>query len=145
MKRLFLFILPLLLLFSSCAAPQKKLLRIEDTDWQLRLVQSNTDGSILARGEGQVEESDAPKIKAIFRASKGRFSLVDESGIYSAEGTYHLTKGQGDSALYELTLEGETVPAGLSYTKYSDGSREKTLVIRKKDCSLYFTAPTADS
>ena len=137
-SKLFLLLLPLLLLVSGCAVRES--LQIEGEDWQLKLIQSNADGSILARGPGREAYADVPEAEVSCRAEKGKIIIKDAADVFSAEGMYYLQQKQQDSAIYRLRLDGEESLAGLSFTSYADGSREKTLVIRREAYSIYFTA-----
>ena len=144
MKR-FLAIIPLLLaliFFSSCST---ELIYIEDCEWKMRTVMSNSGGSlqngndfVIVVGEPDEVYPDAKIIELTLTAQNGELILTDATNGKTYNGTYNVSRKTIKSIDYEITIDGIQGYATISKTKYYDGSETPTLPINFGNYALYF-------
>lgn len=81
-------------------------------------------------------------------AQDGALSVMGADGNAQQSGTYSLAQRDTNSALYDLSLDGESGTAVVSITKYADESDEQeseyTLILSLPDQTVYFRAGLDD-
>lgn len=81
-------------------------------------------------------------------AQDGSLSVMSADGNAQQSGTYSLAQRDTNSALYDLSLDGESGTAVVSITKYADESDEQgseyTLILSLPDQTVYFRADLDD-
>ena len=128
-------LLPLLLivLLVGCGKEDDSL-RIEGHDW-------TSAQAIDSAGQ----PLDLPTLTCT--AQDGALSVMGADGN-TQSGTYSLAQRDTNSALYDLSLDGESGTAVVSITKYADESDEQeseyTLILSLPDQTVYFRADLDD-
>ena len=138
-------ILPILfavgmILLAGCGSNRVSAYRIEEKDWEIALVQSAADGTVLAVGESWQEGfPEATQITLACTAKDGKLTLTAPQ--QSWEGSYaRLDSGGAAAGIYTVTVGEQSGPAAVSVTTRQDGSEEPTLVMQLGGYSLYFIA-----
>ena len=138
-------ILPILfavgmILLAGCGSNRVSAYRIEEKDWEIALVQSAADGTVLAVGESWQEGfPEATQITLACTAKDGKLTLTAPQ--QSWEGSYARQDSSGvEAGIYTITVGEQSGPAAVSVTTRQDGSDEPTLVIQLDGYSLYFIA-----
>ena len=128
-------LLPLLLIFllAGCGKTNDGL-TIEGHDWTSTQAIDSTGQPI-----------DLPALSCT--AQDGALSVMGADGN-TQSGTYSLAQRDTNSALYDLSLDGESGTAVVSITKYADESDEQeseyTLILSLPDQTVYFRADLDD-
>ena len=128
-------LLPMLLIFLlvGCGKTNDGL-TIEGHDWTSTQAIDSTGDSI-----------DLPALTCA--AQDGSLSVMSADGN-TQSGTYSLAQRDTNSALYDLSLGGESGTAVVSITKYADESDEQeseyTLILSLPDQAVYFRAGLDD-
>ena len=138
-------ILPILfavgmILLAGCGSNRVSAYRIEEKDWEIALVQSAADGTVLAVGESRQEGYPGARLITLAcTAKEGKLTLTDPQ--QSREGSYARQDSGGVAAgIYTVTVGEQSGPAAVSVTTRQDGSEEPTLVMQLGGYSLYFIA-----
>lgn len=138
-------ILPILfavgmILLAGCGSNRVSAYRIEEKDWEIALVQSAADGTVLAVGESWQEGfPEATQITLACTAKDGKLTLTAPQ--QSWEGSYARQDSSGvEAGIYTVTVGEQSGPAAVSVTTRQDGSEEPTLVMQLDGYSLYFIA-----
>ena len=138
-------ILPILfavgmILLAGCGSNRVSAYRIEEKDWEIALVQSAVDGTVLAVGESWQEGYPGARVITLAcTAKEGKLTLTDPQ--QSREGSYARQDSSGvEAGIYTVTVGEQSGPAAVSVTTRQDGSDEPTLVIQLGGYSLYFIA-----
>ena len=145
MKKIITIILSAILLVClvSCG---KTDVAIEDYQWELTLIQSSIDGSIVGCGSEHYEmHKEIEGIKVVdltLTAENGSFIITDITNNTSYEGTYTVNNSKKKSMIYDIVVGEETGYATSAYTEYKDGTgttqRTPTLIVSIGDYSLNF-------
>lgn len=147
MKKAFSLILVtvLLICFGGCSS---EAIKIEGYEWNLTLIQSNEDGSIIGCGSAYYEEhKDIENIIAVdlvCSAENGNFTITDKTNNASYNGNYKTDNSSGNSTIYSITTATNNGTAVSSLTKSNDGSNKAentpTLIITIGNYVLNFQA-----
>ena len=129
-----------MILLAGCGSNSVSAYRIEEKDWEIALVQSAADGTVLAVGEGWQEGfPEATQITLACTAKEGKLTLTDPQ--QSREGSYARQDSSGvEAGIYTVTVGEQSGPAAVSVTTRQDGSEEPTLVMQLGGYPLYFIA-----
>ena len=138
-------ILPILfavgmILLAGCGSNRVSAYRVEEKDWEIALVQSAADGTVLSVGESWQEGfPEATQITLACTAKDGKLTLTAPQ--QSWEGSYARQDSSGvEAGIYTITVGEQSGPAAVSVTTRQDGSEEPTLVMQLDGYSLYFIA-----
>ena len=138
-------ILPILfavgmILLAGCGSNRVSAYRVEEKDWEIALVQSAADGTVLSVGESWQEGfPEATQITLACTAKDGKLTLTAPQ--QSWEGSYARPDSSGvEAGIYTITVGELSGPAAVSVTTRQDGSEEPTLVMQLGGYSLYFIA-----
>lgn len=125
-------LLPMLLIFLlvGCGKTNDGL-TIEGHDWTSTQAIDSTGDPI-----------DLPALTCA--AQDGSLSVMSADGNAQQSGTYSLAQRDANSALYDLSLDGESGTAVVSITEYTDAAGEKrseyTLILSLLERAIYFRA-----
>lgn len=143
------FILSVILVFAlvltGCGSDGVK---IEGHQWELTLIQSGEDGSIVACGSEHYEMHKEIEgiivVDLTFSVENGKFTIQDKTNNKAYEGTYKLSSTSPDGAIYELTTANNSGMAVTANTEYTDHNGTKTytptLIATLGDYSMNFQA-----
>ena len=124
----------LIALLVGCGIKTDDGLHIENHDW-------TSTQAIDSAGQ----PIDLPALSCT--AQDGALSVMGADGN-TQSGTYSLAQRDTNSALYDLSLDGESGTAVVSITKYADESDEQeseyTLILSLPDQTVYFRADLDD-
>lgn len=138
-------ILSLLLGLTGCSAENVK---IEGHEWELTLIQSNEDGSVIGCAsehyEMHKETEGIVVVDLVCSAADGSFTITDKTNNATYQGIYKVSDNGPESTIYEVNIGEETGNAVTAYTKYEDSSsntsKTPTLIITIGDYTLNFQA-----
>ncbi len=136
-----ILILVVILTVGLCAC-QTEEYKIENHDWQFRMVQSSEDGRIIFCSEKYAEiYPEAGIIEMTAKAENGKLTVTDGENVMTF--TYSVEKAvAGKSTIYNIADEqGIEGYASMAKTTYADKSAEYTMIITFEGRSFYFTAP----
>lgn len=127
----------------------KNEIKIENTDWQLQAamrtnIANKEEEMIAGNAAGSSEGADAPDVAVRLAAKDGTITitnLADENASFG--GTYQKADVIGlETAMYNVTVDGLSGHANVSFTKYAGGAKRKTLVLTltdKNDENIQYT------
>ena len=143
MKRLLCVILILLLLIACLSCSTNPPL-IEECEWKMRTVMSDSDyrtsayDFVVAVGETDAIYPDAKVIELTLNAENGELTLTDATNSKTYSGTYKVSSKSSKNVWYEITIDGIKGYVSIAQTEYYDGSEAMTLSITLGDYALYF-------
>lgn len=142
LKKVFAAMLSAVLLLALAACGSKKAWYIESYDWDLTLVQSNEDGSIIGCAsehyEAHKEIEGLIVADLVCSADGGNFTITDQTNNKSYHGNYEVSEESSKSTIYSITTKENTGTAVVSYTEHDDGTKTPTLIITIGGYSLNF-------
>ena len=133
--------LPLLLLLLTGCSSHSAVPKIDDYNWIMTSVQTESTGQVIAYGEGGNSTLDTAKqIELICMAENGKLTLISETNGRTYTGTYQLSQTDPRSSIYEVEIDKKKGIAVSAMTTYHGGSREPTLIIALGDYVVNFFA-----
>lgn len=137
-------------IISCLAGCSKETFKIENQDWQLTLIQSNEDGSVIGCApkhyEMHKEIENIIVVNLSCSAVDGQLTVADDTNHVTYTGTYSLSESEPECTIYKITMDKKTGTAVASFTAYTDqdGNKSKTptLVMTIGDYSLTFQVNT---
>ena len=146
MKKIWLILSAVLVLALALTGCGSDGVNIEGHKWELTVVQSGEDGSIVACGsehyEMHKEIEDIIVVDLECSVENGKFTIQDKTNNKNYEGTYKLSSTTSDGAIYELTTASNSGMAVTANTEYTDHKGTKTytptLIITLGDYSMNF-------
>ena len=142
LKKVFAAMLSAVLLLALAACGSKEAWYIESYDWDLTLVQSNEDGSIIGCAsehyEAHKEIEGLIVADLVCTAGGGYFTITDQTNNKSYHGNYEVSEESSKSTIYSITTKENTGTAVVSYTEHDDGTKTPTLIITIGGYSLNF-------
>lgn len=144
-KKISLFALVAVLVLSLVGCSSQTL-KIEGHDWELTLIQSTEDGSIIGCASEHYEmHKDIENmivVDLVCTAKDGSLTITDKTNNQSYEGTYTLADSTLESTMYNIVLGEENGTAVSSYTEYEEGAantkKTPTLIISIGNYALNF-------
>lgn len=135
----------LLICFAGCSS---EAIKIEGYEWNLTLIQSNEDGSIIGCGSAYYEEhkdiENIITVNLVCSAENGSFTITDKTNDTSYSGNYKTNNSSGDSTIYSITTATNSGTAVSSLTKSNDDNNKTentpTLIITIGNYVLNFQA-----
>ena len=129
-----------MILLAGCGSNRVSAYRIEEKDWEIALVQSAADGTVLAVGESWQEGfPEATQITLACTAKDGKLTLTAPQ--QSWEGSYARQDSSGvEAGIYTVTVGEQSGPAAVSAATRQGGAEGATLVMQLDGYSLYFIA-----
>lgn len=121
---------------------------IEGYDWNLTLIQSNEDGSVIGCApehyEMHKEIDDIIVVDLACSASDGKLTVTDSTNNTTYTGSYSLTESNQENTIYEISFRDQMGYAVTSCTTYTDhlgsNSQTPTLIVTIGNYSLTFQA-----
>lgn len=140
-KRFLCTLLTLAILLSLSACGSSNQTTIDQCEWTLNTVQSDSDGGEVVACAADYLDSypDAAEVEFSCAASAGALTLTDHASGQVYNGTYAESTTTGDSLLYTVQLDDSTGNATSALTKYADGTSAPTLVLSVDGYTMYFT------
>ncbi len=140
-KRLFCTLLTFVLLLSLTACGNASQTAIDQYEWMLNTVQSDSDGGEVVACAADFLEAypDAAEVSFSCAASAGALTLTDHASGQVYSGTYAEDTANADSLLYTVQFDDSTGNATSALTKYAGGGSAPTLVLSVDGYTLYFT------
>ena len=146
MKKIYLILSAVLVLALALTGCGSDGVKIEGHKWELTLVQSGADGSIVACGseyyEMHKEIEDIIVVDLECSVENGKFTIQDKTNNKTYEGTYKISSTNPDSAIYELETAANSGMAVTANTEYTDHNGTKTytptLIITLGNYSMNF-------
>lgn len=130
----------LLLVLTACGS--KEAWYIESYDWELTLIQSTEDGSIIGCAseyyEAHKEIEELVVADLVCTADGGNFTIADQTNNKSYHGNYEVSEESSKSTIYSITTTENTGTAVVSNTEHDDGTKTPTLIITIGGYSLNF-------
>lgn len=141
MRRIFLFLVALLLFLPGCGS-LSKVPRLQDYAWSLSSVQSVAqNGQVIAcqPGEGAFwGNADAKEIEWECIASKDTLVFVDKATGKRVTGEVRQMEATPESNVYEGKIGEKTVIAVVAMTTYADQSQRPTFILKLEEYILNF-------
>ena len=145
MKKIITIILSAILLVCLVGCGKTEV-AIEDYQWELTLIQSNKDGSIIGCGSEHYEmHKEIECIKVVdltLTAENSSLTITNITSNASYNGTYKVNNSKKKSMIYDIVIGEESGYATSAYTEYKDGTgttqRTPTLIVSIGDYSLNF-------
>lgn len=135
-------LLSVVLIFGIAGCSAKEAWKIELYDWELTLIQSNEDGSVIGCAsehyEAHKEIGELIVADLVCTADGGNFTITDQTNNKSYHGNYKVAEESSKSTIYSITTTENTGTAVVSYTEHDDGTKTPTLIITIGDYSLNF-------
>lgn len=141
-----LLLLWLVLLMSSLVGCGSETVRMDGDEWELTLVQSGADGSVIGCGsavyELYKEVENLMVVDCTCSAQNGNFTITEQTSHTSYTGTYRVERADGESTVYSIVTASHRGTAVSSMTKYVSASAQTetvpTLLITLGDYVLCF-------
>ena len=119
---------------------------IEDCKWELTVIQSGKDGSIVGCSSESYEiHKDVEGIKVvdlILTAQNGNFTISDSANGKIYNGTYKVNISKKNCMIYDIVMGEESGHATTAYTEHKNETgtvqRIPTLIVSVGDYSLTF-------
>lgn len=141
-KRLCSVFISIVLAMALAACGSNEVWSIEHYDWELTLIQSNEDGSVIGCAsehyEAHREIEGLIVADIVCTAESGNFTITDQTNNKSYHGNYEVSEESSKSTIYSITTTESTGTAVVSYTEYDDGTKTPTLIITIGDYLLNF-------
>lgn len=138
MKRIILIFIIIILCLSGCA-DTADVPEIHGYTWEMKTVQSGSDGSVIACAPSEsVSFPGAEEVVMTCEAENGFLTIRDLSSDKLYTGTYDVADKTLDSVIYDITIDGKTGYAVTAMTTYADGSGAPTFIISINDYALNF-------
>lgn len=131
----------LVLTFVGCA---KNTPAIEDCEWKMRTVMSNTvqpadsEAAIIAVGEPDSVYPNAVVVNVTLTANDGKITVTDNTNNKSYSGTYKVTQNTPRGTDYEVEIDGKSGYATVAPTEHYGGTSVPTLPVNLGEYSIYF-------
>lgn len=146
MKKIWLILSAVLVLTLALTGCGSDGVKIEGHQWELTLIQSGEDGSIVACGSEHYEmHKEIERIIVVdltFSVENGNFTIQDKTNNKTYQGTYKLSSTNPDGAIYELSTSANDGMAVTANTEYTDHKGAKTytptLIVTLGDYSMNF-------
>ena len=130
----------------ACCGKTKTDAAIEDYKWNLTVIQSGKDGSIVGCSSETYEmHKDIEGIKVvdlILTAQNGNFIISDNANDKNYNGTYTVNISKKNCMIYNIVMGEESGHATTAYTEYKNEAdaiqRIPTLILSVGDYSLTF-------
>ncbi|MCD7838539.1 MAG: hypothetical protein LUG65_06475 [Clostridiales bacterium] len=141
MKRFLCIVLTLAILLSLTACDSSSQTTIDQCEWTLNTIQSDSNGGEVVACAADYVESypNAAEVDFSCTASEGALTLTDYASGQVYSGTYAENTATGDSLLYTVQFDDNTGNATSALTKYADGGSAPTLVLSVDGYTMYFT------
>ena len=141
-KALPLFLIVALLVgLAGCSSES---VQIEGHAWELTLIQSTDDGSVIGCASEHYEmhkEIDGIIVVDLTcSAADGAFTITDNTNNTSYEGTYAVKDNGTDSTIYTITTASSSGTAVTSVTTSDSAQNTPTLIITLDEYTLSFQA-----
>ena len=138
-------IVGMILCIAGCSS---ETISIEGHNWNLTLIQSNEDGSVIGCASGHYEmHKEIDNIIVVdlaCSASDGKLTITDDTNNTTYTGSYSLSENEQDNTIYEISLGNQIGYAVVAYTTYTDhlgsNSQTPTLIVTIGNYSLTFQA-----
>ncbi|MCD8050169.1 MAG: hypothetical protein LUE89_00620 [Clostridiales bacterium] len=139
-KRFLYMFLSLVILLSLVACGGASLTAIDQYEWTLNTVQSDSDGGevVACAADYLASYPGATEVDFSCTASEGAFVLTDHASGQVYSGVYAESTATGDSLLYTVQLDDSTGNATSALTKYADGGSAPTLILSIDGYTMYF-------
>ncbi|MCD8353630.1 MAG: hypothetical protein LUC47_04900 [Clostridiales bacterium] len=140
-KRFLYTLLSLVIMLSLTACGGASLTAIDQYEWTLNTVQSDSDGGEVVACAADYLDSypDAAEVDFSCAASAGELTLTDHASGQVYSGVYAESTATDDSLLYTVQFDNSTGNATSALTKYADGGTAPTLVLSVDGYTMYFT------
>ncbi|MCC8074823.1 MAG: lactonase family protein [Clostridiales bacterium] len=140
-KRFLCMFLSLVILLSLSACGSSNQTTIDQCEWTLNTIQSDSDGGkvVACAVDYLASYPGAAEVDFSCAASEGAFVLTDHASGQVYSGTYTESTATGDSLLYTVQFDDSTGNATSALTKYADGGAAPTLVLSVDGYTMYFT------
>ncbi len=140
-KRFLCPLLTIAILLSLSACGSSNQTTIDQCEWTLNTIQSDSDGGEVVACAADYLDSypDAAEVDFSCAAGEGTVVLTDHASGQVYSGTYAESTATGDSLLYTVQFDDSTGNATSALTKYADGGSAPTLVLSVDGYTMYFT------
>lgn len=138
-RRVLAVVFLMILLLTGCETHRT----IEQTVWRMEVVQSMSDGSVVAVSPDSLWRESYPEAVAMRLDCRFEFpeSFTIENGGRQWTGTFQESKESSSGEIYELRFHnGKEAFATRGLTEYAEGLQKDTLVITGQEFALYFFA-----
>lgn len=141
MKKIKIIIAVICLTIGLCACGNNIDLHIEDYDWKLSVVQSDSNGEIIFRSEEMKETYPDAEVLFLECTIEDEIIKISDDN-HTWEIAYRVAEETQDSVIYYVEYEEKgniyVGNAVSGITEYSDDTYEHTLIIRIGDYSIHF-------
>ncbi|MCD8190495.1 MAG: hypothetical protein LUD78_09810 [Clostridiales bacterium] len=129
----------ILLSLSACGSSTQT--TIDQYEWTLNTVQSDSDGGEVVACDVDYLASypAAAEVSFSCAAREGTLVLTDHASGQVYSGTYAEDTANADSLLYTVQFDDSTGNATSALTKYAGGGSAPTLVLSVDGYTMYFT------
>jgi hypothetical protein len=149
MKKIISVIFVGMILLGLVGCGSKEAVTIEGYDWELTLIQTQEDGSIVGCAteyyEAHKEIEGLIVVDLTCSAENGSFTITDKTNEKAYTGTYTVNEKDVETIIYDVTTSSNEGMAVTSVTKDDNGGETPTLIIRFGDYALNFQASSSIS